>query len=398
MRNQVIFSTLANLIPVGFSWLILLYLIHFGTKESIGFWGLLQAIALPIHLFFTFKLRVIQLVDNDFYSQNTFFFTRFFLAILSLLFTWSYAFFFMDSKYLYPMFFLALSYSFAIIREYYISTYQLFNNNYYFFITSSISSFFSFLVFVITYYLKNDIYYSIIGFSIAKIFIFILDFYFHKDKNYINFKKININQILSLLKKGLPLGITVVMTVLMISIPQILIEEKFGLEELGVFVAITALLAMFGLFFNSIFQVFLPIISKLDNDIITKKIKKLLSLLVLSIFLLDLFCYTFFNFIYFVLLGTKDMLYKQEVIICIAAANMSILFSFGNFLLNLIRNFKIQPYIYGCIAIVVLLINLLLLRDFGLKLAIFSLLVANLVGFLLSFYFYKKERMHERNC
>lgn len=398
MKNQILFSTLANLIPVGFSWLILLYLIHFGTKEDIGFWGLLQAIALPIHLFFTFKLRVIQLVNNNFYSQNTFFFTRVFLGILSLLFTWLYAIFFIDNKYLYPIFFLALSYSFAIIREYYISIYQLSNNNYYFFITSSISAFLSFMVFIITYYLKNDIYYAIIGFSIAKIFVLILDFYFHKSKEYLDFKKLNINQIFSLCKNGFSLGITVVMTVLMISIPQILIEKNFGLEELGIFVAVTALLSMFGLFFNSIFQVFLPIMSKLNNETRAKKTKKLFFLLILSILFLDLVCYILFDFIYFMLLGSKDMIYKQEVVICIAAANMSILFSFGNFLLNLIKSFKIQPYIYGCIAILVLFINLLLLKGFGSKLAIFSLFIANLLGFLLSVYFYKKEQINERNC
>lgn len=153
MKKQVIFSMLANLTPVGFSWLILLYLIHFGVKEHIGYWGVLQAIALPIHLFFTFKLRVIQLVEYDNYKNSTFFYSRVFLALSSLIITFLYALIFLDINYVYPIFFLALSYSVAIIREYYVSVYQIHHKNEYFFTTNLVSSFSSFVGFISVYHL-----------------------------------------------------------------------------------------------------------------------------------------------------------------------------------------------------------------------------------------------------
>lgn len=392
MKKQVVFSMLASLTPVGFSWLILLYLIHFGTKEHIGYWGLIQAIALPIHLFFTFKLRVVQLVEHDTYKNNTFFYSRVFLALLSLLVTCIYAAIFLDLNYVYPVFFLALSYSFTIVREYYISIYQINQKNEYFFITNLISSLSSFIAFIIIYYFTNSISMAVAFFSMLKILSFIIDFYFNKDKGYLNFKKISINENLNLLKKGAPLGVTVVMTSLVISIPQLIIGYKLGLNSLGVFVAITSILSMFGLFFNSIFQVFLPKLSKLDRVERNINLQKIFMLTLSGLFVLDILAFLLFDHIYFLVLGEKNLLYFNEVWVCIFAANLAVLFSFGSFLLNLVKDFKVQPYIYTFLALLVFLINFIFVEDFGLILAIISICIINFLGFIFcSTYYFKKD-------
>lgn len=382
---------LASLTPVGFSWLILLYLIHFGTREHIGYWGLIQAIALPIHLFFTFKLRVIQLVEHDIYKNNTFFYSRVFLALLSLLVTCIYSAIFLDFNYAYPIFFLALSYSFTLVREYYISIYQINQKNEYFFITNLISSFSSFIAFIIVYYFTNNILIAIAFFSIIKILSFIIDFDLNKDKEYLSLKNIDINENLNLLKKGAPLGITVVMASLVISIPQLIIGNRLGLNSLGTFVAITSILSVFGLFFNSIFQVFLPKLSKLERTYRNITVRRIFMFVLVGIFILDAMTFLLFDYIYFLVLGEKTLLYSTEVWVCIFAANLAVLFSFGNFLLNLVKEFKVQTYIYAFLALLIFLINFIFIEDFGLILAISSICVINFLGFIgcLTYYFKK---------
>jgi O-antigen/teichoic acid export membrane protein len=380
MKKQVIFSMLASLTPVGFSWLILLYLIHFGTREHIGYWGLLQAIALPIHLFFTFKLRVVQLVEYDNYKNSTFFYSRVFLALFSLVITFLYALIFLDLNYVYPIFFLALSYSFAIIREYYISVYQIHQKNEYFFTTNLVSSFSSFVGFISVYHFSNDISLAITCFSLLKIISCIIDFSFIKEKSYLNLNHINFKEIWVLLKKGAPLGVTVVMTSLLVTIPQIIIGKTLGLRDLGIFVSITSILSMFGIFFNSIFQVFLPQLSKLERSVKNRN-------------LIKIFMSTLAGIIYFLIMGEKDLIYSKEVWLCILAANLSVLFSFGNFLLNLIKEFKIQPYLYAFLAAVIFVVNFNYLKDFGIILAIASICIVNMLGFLSCiFYFFIKDK------
>lgn len=397
MKKQVGFSMLASLTPVGFSWLILLYLIHFGVKEHIGYWGLLQAIALPIHLFFTFKLRVVQLVEYDNYKNSTFFYSRVFLALFSLVITFLYALIFLDLNYVYPIFFLALSYSFAIIREYYISVYQIHQKNEYFFTTNLVSSFSSFVGFISVYHFSNDISLAITCFSLLKIMSCIIDFSFTKEKSYLNLNHINFKEIWVLLKKGAPLGITVVMTSLLVTIPQIIIGKTLGLRDLGIFVAITSILSMFGMFFNSIFQVFLPKLSKLERSVKNRNLVKIFMSTLAGIIVLDFIVLFLFDYFYFLIMGEKDLIYSKEVWLCILAANLSVLFSFGNFLLNLIKEFKVQPYLYALLAAAIFVINFNYLKDFGIILAIASICVVNILGFLSCiFYFFIKDRLFYR--
>lgn len=391
MKKQVIFSILANLIPVGFSWLILLYLVHFGTKQHIGYWGLIQAIALPIHLFFTFKLRVVQLVEYENYKETSFFYSRVILAFSSIFFTVLYSIFFLDYEYLYSIFFLALSYGFIIIREYYVSIYQINQKNEYFFLSSFLSSFLSFFGFILFYHYTNDISLSVIVFSILKIFSLILDVFFNKCSDYLNLNKIKKNEIISILKKGMPLGITVVMTSLVIIVPQLLIEDELGLESLGIFISLTSLLSMFGLFFNSIFQVFLPKLSRLDVISRVKELKTIAYYMVLGLVVFDFVFYIFFDDIYFIIMGDRFLVYASEMKWCILAANFSVLFSFGNFLLNLLGLFNVQSYLYGFVTLIVFLLNYIYLIDFGLIVSIISIIVANFLGFILCLIVYFRK-------
>src|SRR5690554_3474882 len=54
----------ANLFQAVISWLLLFILIRFGDKEDVGLYSYIQALILPVQLFFTLKLRVIQCSDT----------------------------------------------------------------------------------------------------------------------------------------------------------------------------------------------------------------------------------------------------------------------------------------------------------------------------------------------
>ena len=392
MRKQVIFATLANLVPVGFSLLILLYLIHFGTKSDIGIWGLLQAVSLPIHLFFTFKLRVIQLVDHkNEYSDNSYFYSRVLLGLLNLIVTIFYALLFMKDIYFYSMLALACSYSLAIIREFYISRYQIENKNHFFFIVNSLSGLLSFAFFIYTYKISSSIYYSIIVFSLTRVSFITLDYILFKNKIYLIIQDINKIEIYKLLRLGLPLGVTVFLTALLVSIPQIMIERKLGVEKLGAFVSIAVLFSVFGLVFNSAFQVFLPNLSKGRKEDQRLEVKKIFSYLLLFLFLFDLIILYFVDGIYYMLLKDSSLTYIKEFVLCLLAANTLVVFSFGNFLLNLSKQYVLQPYLYFFLVLIITVFNLLFLEILEISSVFLSLIIANLIGFITSVFVYYKR-------
>lgn len=392
MKKQIFFSTLANLVPVGFSWLILLYLIHFGTKHDIGVWGLIQAIALPIHLFFTFKLRVVQLVDHKYEcSDSGYFYARILLAIMSFLFTILYSLFFMDDKYIYCMLALGFSYSLAIVREFYISKYQIQYRNKIFFIVNGLTSIFSFMAFVLVYIIFSSIYFAVIAFSLSKSLCLFFDYFFYDESKYLCFENSSKKDIIYLLKTGFPLGITISLTALLFSIPQIMVEKKLGIEMLGVFVSVSALFSIFSLMFNSVFQVFLPSLSKKDKSEQNSELKNIFLFIVFFLLILDFLFFCFFDLVYLVLLKDTMFLYREELMLCLIASNMLVLFSFGNFLTNLVKDYKTQPYLYSFLLLIVTIFNFLFLNNLKLSGVFISLIIANFIGFCVSFYIYKKK-------
>lgn len=400
MKKNVLFAFLANLVNAGFSWIMLILIIRLGSKEDIGIFGLAQAIALPIHMFFTLKLRTIQLSDLDNKFQDTDYIgTRLYLALANLLFTIIIALiFYLDYlNYMLAISALALSYSVAVFREYYISIYQSKELNKYFFLSNTIQGFISLLIFSITFYIFRNIVYSILFYSLSKFFLILFDGFLHKkisNTNSIylisNFftKKNNFNE---LVKIGLPLGLTAVIAAFFSSIPRFQLEKYYGLESLGVFTTIMSLVVILNLFMSSFIQAMLPRVTKLySNDLNLFKIVIIKMLLVMTI-LFGVFLLFINNFSFYILyffFGDDYTTYQNEFFLAMISAVALCYFHFSNFLLNVQKTYKHQIYIYIASVIICFVSSFYLIPKYHIYGAIYSTLLCYLFGTIYSFCFF----------
>lgn len=388
------FALLANIVNAGIAWLMLLFLIRFGNNEDIGVYSLAQAIALPIHLFFTLKLRTVQLSDvGQIHSNSDYFNSRVILALISLLATIVFAIIMYkgEQDYIISVSFLGIGYSAMLVREYFISVYQIKEKNEYFLYSNIILGLTTFLSFVVTYLFSRDIIVAIIAFSITRVFCLAVDLVilkkFFLDNVVLYLKIFNKKQILSVVKVGLPLGVTAVIGSLFTSIPRVKLEEIAGLDTLGVFTTLISLVVFFNLFMGSFSQALIPRMAITYRSSRYKLLKEVfLWLTILVIGLIICLAITYYNsaLILTIIFGKKYAQYASEFFIAIVSGCCLCLFHYSNLMLNIQRSFKSQVYIYTICAVVCYAASALLIPNMQLKGAIYTSIICSLVGVLFS--------------
>lgn len=394
MKKNILFALLANVVNAGVAWLLLLFLIRFGNNEDIGVYSLAQAIALPIHLFFTLKLRTIQLSDVDgIYKNSDYFNSRVILAVISFFFTIIFSIILYKGEYsnILAISILGLGYSAILIREYFISIYQINERNEYFLYSNIVLGAASFISFIGVYLISSDIIIAIISFSLIRLLSLIVDFIFLKkaflDNVLLYIKDFNKVRILSVIKVGLPLGITAVIGSLFTSIPRIKLEDVAGLEVLGVFTTLMSLIAFFNLFMSSFSQALIPRLTTIYRDSRRKLVKAVFLWLLILIFGLSVcLVITYYNasLILTLIFSEKYAQYSNEFFIAIVAGCILCVFHYSNMMLNIQRSFKSQVYIYSICVIVCLISSILLIPDMQLKGAIYTSIIGSLVGIVIS--------------
>jgi len=403
-RKNYLFAFLANILNAGFAWLLLLVIVRLGSNIEAGYFGIAQAISLPIHLFFTLKIRTIQVSDIEKrFTDADYIFSRLLLAIVSFFVTviFSYFFYYKNSDLMLVISALALNYSVAIFRENFISIVQLNFRNDLLFYTNLIQNLISFLIFIACYYYSKQLGLSLIIMSLIKILLLYVDsvlakqFIDHKLIVIFREAKNHFKSNVGLILLALPLGITASMSALFNSIPRFYLENYLGLAEVGVFTAITSLVFALNLFVSPFTQVMLPILVKVYHEnpkILSKLIIKHLGILsvvsmigligtkILGVFILE------------ILFGKSYLSYTSELFWAMVSAVCLIYFNYANLLLNVKKIYVPQLWIYAFCLLAELVACLFFIPIHKVNGAIFSNIICFGLGFIFSllyFSFYK---------
>lgn len=410
MKKNIIFALLSNFVTAFSAWLMLWYLIRFGRTEDVGLFGLVQAIALPLYMFLTFKLRTIQITDtSNNYSNNDYLGARILLAAINIFIAVIFFNIFYSNDIVLAIIALSFGYSLSIIKEYYISLMQLNERNDIYLISNIFQSILSLLVFISVYYLTKNIIYAIAGFSLLRLPSLYIDQYLTKKFNNTNYNLALKNlfnkegSIKKLLIVGMPLGITAVIGATFTSIPRIVLEKFDSLEALGIFTMLMSLIVVVNLFMSSFTQAILPRLSKLYKADMKafNKMSFIFFILLFVISLVGLFLgYLYSKEILSIVFGKKYSIYSNEFFMCMISAALLAFFHYANMLLNAIKYFSKQMYIYALCALFSLVSSILLIPLYGLEGAIYSSMICSLTGFLLSmitFYYKTRVEFNETN-
>src|SRR5699024_5995682 len=251
-------------------------------------------------------------------------------------------------------------------------------------------------------YTKN----LIISLFIQVIIQYIFFIFVEKKNILIKYKPImekkKIKKVKELLKIGLPLGVSMMLISLTANIPKYMLEFFESAEVLGYFSAITYVLVIGNLVMKSISQNFLP---KLSNEYLKKDVvsfnKYIFKYLTTASILLGILfitgTYLFGEFFLTIVYGSNFAGYVE--ILIVASYAMAINFIGWNFDTGLmsIRSIKIQPIISITTVILSTIFGFILIYNYGIKGAAYTMLITNIFQTVLRYVFLKIEIKKKMN-
>lgn len=355
--NNYHWALLANLTQAFFSWVLLFIIIRLGNKQDVGVFSYLQAILLPLQLFFTLKLRTIQCSDVNFISSDLEYhrvrrvstFCFFMVSVAVLLFSG------ISGGLLYSGLALVFSYAVYILRESYISILQRESKNNRFFFLNASSGLFSVPVFLFLYLVTESLLFSLIGLAAGRFvsYIFVEGRVFllraPDASNALAGNAVRVGSVKRIVASAWPLGVAALLGSLFTSIPKVVIESQLGLESLADYSAVISLLVVYNLLISSFVQSALPNLAReylVDRLKFNRKIRLAFSRIFLITAIIGFFAYLFGESFLALLFGEDyRRLNKEFILVVMSGASLSV-FSIANLMLSSQRTYFMQLPVY----------------------------------------------------
>lgn len=397
MRKNLLYALFANVVTAAFSWFLLLYLVRAGSKEDVGLLALAQAIALPVHMFFTLKMRTIQATDFvKEYADVDYVSARLVCAIVNAIAISLFALilYFDKPYYVCAVIAFGISYSLAIVREYYISIMQIALRNDSLFFSSLVQGALGLLLFIVVFEITGGVAEAIFAMALSRLPAMVLDDYYSAAYTNIGllsgaremvrrWKKSK-----TLIIKSLPLGVVAIIGALFTSIPRYFIEEYGGLEQLGVYATVMSLVVILNLFANSFGQAILPSLAKLYGSdfhrfmrVVLKALVLISGALVVFMVMIGFFSQEILKYVF----GGQYEPYTKELFWGMLSGCCLVYFHVGNLMLNAQRNFGVQVYVYALCALLTLVLSYVFVAESGIMGAIIATMSCSIAGFILCF-------------
>lgn len=376
-----------NIISAIFMWLITLYLVRVNALEDLGTLSLVQSLGLMFFVFCTFKLINVQISDTDKkFSEVDYYFARILSGILCILLI---AFYMLFSNYNFLIKICCLIYSvyyaLMILKEYFSANFQINKEYKNIFISNGLNGFLSFLSFIVCYSFTKEIIISLIGMVVAGFFCIILNHFMVNNTKKL-YSSFNLVKSLQLIKNNFFLGISAVLVSGLILIPRFFIESAYGLKFLGVFSALTSIMFFVNIFLNSLTQILLKeTIDLYDIDQKKSYNKIILNFSYISLVILIGLIPMYFlrNFITVLIFGNDFLEYSNEFFYAIALSGFLFWFNYGNFILNVQRNFRVQIYISIIAFVIQMMLCYFLVSTYSYVGAFIAMGITYILGFLL---------------
>lgn len=410
MRNNVIWAFVSNGANAIFSWFMLLTLTKIGSSSEVGLFALAQAVALPVHMFFSFKMRTVQSTDhkNEFTENEYKTFSKL-SAVASFLTTALVASFFYQGEKYTLILVLAFSYSFVIYREFYLSWLQKFEMNKSIAYSNVLHGGLTFILFVVGYLSTKTLWAGVVGILLAKAtltMLFDAGVYRNRKKDLEKNKLVEKIKIYSKIRKqygllriGLPLGITALLTTSFTSIPRIVLERFCTADIVGYYAALASLLVIVNLFVVSIGQSILPRLSvyHIENRrLFLRYFYVFFILTIVFVVSLIIASYFFSPMILTLLFTEKYASYSATFSKLMIAGGGMAFFSLMNIAISAQRNFFVQLPIYLVCAGVTLSTSYVLIPQYGIDGAAYSYGICNWLGFAMCSYVFVREEFRRK--
>ncbi len=397
LRRNIFWAFFANGAAAFLSWLMLVVLTKVAGVSEVGSFSLAQAVALPIHTFFTFKLRIVQSTDHAAeFSEDEYRNFRVLSAILNILTTAALALLLYQGRTYVLIIILSLGYSVVIYREFYVSVLQKHERNDIISLSTVIQGLFGLAFFVAGYLATRDLRVGVAGIFLSRLLSVIFvdrrlsrPFGYWGSRSLLKDLKESVSRrrFAGLFRIGIPMGGVALLSTLFASIPRLVLDKSVNTEAVGFYSALSSVVVVMSLFINSLGQSLTPRLSLIctrDKAEFGRKIRTLTLISILFAGACLVLSWFFGRELLTLLFTSEYALYQSAFFKLIVGGALLVLFSVMNIAISAQRAFRIQFPIYAACTVVTLIASLALIPRLGLDGAVYAYILCNLTGLILT--------------
>jgi len=382
---------LGNAIYAFTQWLLVIMFSKLGSVTLVGDFSLGMAIVSPIFLFSSLQMRSLQSTDTNYkLSFHEYLSTRLFLSLCAYVIVFVYSLVYTSEAYLMTII-LIIAFGKVIesISDVIYADYQ--RREYMRVISASLilkGIVSSIIVLLSLLWQKNNVI-VITSLVISWIIVFVC----YDLRKALSLGPIRITLprrgvLIELLKKGIPLGFVSLIISLNDSIPKLIIERQLGTEELGYFSSIVYITFAGGTVINALGQSAAPRLANhyINNIINFKRMVNKLALTGLLIgLLLIAIAYIFGDYILSIAYTSDYLKYKKLFVLVMLWASIGYVSSFYGYAMTAARKINVQPKIFIMVLIVIALLSLVLIQDYGLYGVVYAMIAGAIVQLISSY-------------
>jgi len=385
LRSSLSWSLVGNLYYAAAQWLMLVIIAKLGSTAMVGQFSLCLAVVTPIMTLTNLQLRIVQATD----TQNRYSFRDMMgLRILTIIISAVMAegailIFGYDLQTSLVLWFILLAKAVESASDVSQGVFQKNDNMKEVAISKIIKGTLVIPAFVLILYLHGDLVLAVLGWMIMWI-VSLFAYDLPKTRKYEPLRpRINVKESYRLAKICLPLGIVFMLTSLNMNIPRFFIERSAGIEQLGIFSAVTYLLVAGSTIASALGQAatnkLARHLDRLEFGTFYRLIYKLMIMGV-TLGLIGIAAASLAGSWLLSLLYTPEYAHFADVFIIVTVAGLiDYVAVFCGYGLSATKRFGVQPYLGLTWTVSITLACAMLIPVFGAMGAAYSLVISSLV-------------------
>lgn len=374
------------------NYLLLMILTKTASVETVGLWGVAQAVALPVATFFSLKLSTVNITDmHNEYQAGHYVAARLLASLISVLVAAVIGFVFYPFKTACVIAIMGVSYAAAEIRQYYTSNMQKYERLSLATLSQVAAGLLTLLLFGLLFWLTQNLMLAILGTIISRIFVLLTydmpvsaKVASAHNPSFTGYAPLwDKTMVWKLLRRAAPLAVVGAVGIIFVNIPRLVMDKMLGREAVGYFTALSMLLTVYTMLHTALGNAALPRLSKYFAENIRAFVWLLVRLIGLNLSLGIAFVTILFFFGKPILtfLFTVDYAQHKDVLVMLAVSSCLLsIFGVSNWGLNATRQFGVQIPVYISTAVICGIASIWLIPRFGLMGGAYAFMASYVFG------------------
>lgn len=363
------------------------------SVETVGLWGVGQAVTLPVATFFSLKLSTVNITDvRNEYRVGHYMAARMAASCMSIVVASAIGFVFYSVNIAVIIVIMGVSQAVAEVRAYFLSNMQKFERLNLSTLSQVAEGTITLLCFGAIFLLTHSLLFAILGIIVSRLSVLFFydipvsakvlsDCLQHAFTGYQPLWQWQ--RLWNLLRQAAPLALVAAFGNAFQNIPRLVMDKLRGRESVGYFTALSMILVAYTMVNGALCNTVLPRLSKYCAEN-TKAFVWLLVRLYGLNFLLGV-CFVAVVFVFgkplLTVLFTEEYAQHKNVMVMLAVSSCILsLFSVSNWGLNATRQFAVQVPIYAIAAAACAVFSFLLIPTYDMYGAVWSLIICYAVG------------------